>query len=564
MPIRNNHWYNLNEQRKYPLDDTATAVSDAGAFLPAELIADLKLVWPEDYGKYAFISSATISDKLITIMFECAETLDSVIGSFTPIAGITIARSGLVSGRTYALQAFKPGVGGFIAFGSNPTEVFTGRFSTPRQSWITFRAAKPTKRPAVRTLGMANVSAGLTGLVRLNTSAPLTITKETATIDGFEQENVLMFRLTEELNNIAGGNTESVFVRYAGKCGKRVGSRTCGSPEPIETINAVGPDCDGVVTLDFRGCAVVGRNIQDCGVVIDCQFGLSAACNPPYLPNLVTGELPFEAPPVIIPPPVPPEPPVGPTVSVSDSMTTVMTLPYCDTFADLYAYGFYPVNDSLFDFVEDGSPGDPFCCDGPPPAGTEYGCSTDSVSISGHYYPIVQLSCYATSAFNALSRTNISLFALDSQSLFRRYTTDFKIVGGVTGSRENAGLVLNYRVTESGAPNYVVAKLDLITSTFGVYFFNGVNLIVLSSVTVPEARADEWYRLKLTALPNLVSKTSVLLTAELEGVTNPLVDYTINTSLIGNLWVDDAANSGFYAMRSHSRFDFFRIDEVPA
>jgi hypothetical protein len=89
-----------------------------------------------------------------------------------------------------------------------------------------------------------------------------------------------------------------------------------------------------------------------------------------------------------------------------------------------------------------------------------------------------------------------------------------------------------------------------------------LNLLPLSTVSVPEARINHWYRIRLTAVPNEVTQTSVLLTATLAGVTNPSITATINTSLLSNLWAVDAANAGFYARRSKSYFSFWRIDEV--
>ena len=63
MAIRNNHWYNLNEQRDYPVDDTASALSDDGSRLPSSLIADLRLRWPSALGRYAFISAAAVTPR---------------------------------------------------------------------------------------------------------------------------------------------------------------------------------------------------------------------------------------------------------------------------------------------------------------------------------------------------------------------------------------------------------------------------------------------------------------------------------------------------------------------
>ena len=47
-------------------------------------------------------------------------------------------------------------------------------------------------------------------------------------------------------------------------------------------------------------------------------------------------------------------------------------------------------------------------------------------------------SSYATIHPNAQARTNISIWTIDVQSLYRKYTTDVKITNGQLGSKKNA------------------------------------------------------------------------------------------------------------------------------
>jgi hypothetical protein len=111
--IRNNHWYNLNEQHDYPLDATASCVSNAGLRLPTPLIADLKLRWNSELGKYAFISSVSCTEHIITVMIEAVDTLDNVANNSVLIAGISVPKAELTPYRTYRLDTFKPGVAAF-------------------------------------------------------------------------------------------------------------------------------------------------------------------------------------------------------------------------------------------------------------------------------------------------------------------------------------------------------------------------------------------------------------------------------------------------------------------
>ena len=589
MPIRNNHWYNLNEQRYYPLDDTASARSDNGDLLPNSLLSDMRLCWPTEYGRYAFISAAAITPNLITVLIEVTNTLDNSPSTSVLIAGITLPKEEIINGRTYALTAFKSGVGGFIVFGADLDQNYSGRFSSPSQSLLTPRAARSSRLPPVPTIKVEDNAVALSGLVKLTAVSPLQLVKETRVINGVEYSNVVVFRLKEEAQT-AGvtTTTDSVFSTFSGLCGKRSGAKTCSDPQPIQFINGVAPDCSGVLTLDFQGCAVVGRNTKDGGVIVDCSLGLSASCTPAYLPTLSTGKLPSESPRVIIIPTRPPTPPVVPDVSISEVIRTVLTLPYCDTFDEMIAVGFYPMGDSLFDFISEDSPGENDCCVG---ALTGYGCDmsisvsssidydvsyslsnslsnsmSHSVSYSVATVPIIRqieiASSYATINPNAQARTNISIWTMDVQSLYRKYTTDVKITSGQLGSKKNAGIVINYRQVLPSVVNYLVAILDIDNSTFGIYFFNGLVLAPLVTAGVPKVKVNDWYRISFAIIPNNITQTSVQLSAILTGVTDPTISTVLSTSISANLWQTDAGNAGVYARRSRSYFSFWRVEEV--
>ena len=67
MAIRNNNWYNLNEQRDYPVDDVASALDDSGKRLPMSLITDLQLRWPKELGQYAYVSAASVTEGIVRV-----------------------------------------------------------------------------------------------------------------------------------------------------------------------------------------------------------------------------------------------------------------------------------------------------------------------------------------------------------------------------------------------------------------------------------------------------------------------------------------------------------------
>ena len=323
---------------------------------------------------------------------------------------------------------------------------------------------------------------------------------------------------------------------------------------------------------------MVGRNVSDCGVIVDCGLGLSSSCEPAPLPNLTTGKLPSEIAPIIIPPTIPPEPPVNPDVSISESATTVLSLPYCDRFDDGVAYGFSLVGESSFGFIADDSPGEEYCCSGPPEAqstGATDGCAvSQSVSVSGGWEkePILEVaSSYGPITTAGLLGTNISLFTSDVQCLFRKYTTDVKIryntyddnSSYASPPENNAGILLNYRLTSSSVPNYYVARLDIVTSTFGIFFFNGASLVQVAAVQLPDVRNGDWYRITFAGVPT-ASQTSINLTATVEGVTDGTISATVNSTVTSSSFGQDSGLAGLHNTRSYSTFSFWRIDEVTA
>lgn len=578
MSIRNNHWYNLNEQRNYPIDATASCISDDGARLPNDVIQDLRISWPKSYGMYAFISGLSATEHIVTVLISVSSTADNSPDDSSLIAGVTVPRNSLVPGQTLALTTFKDYVGGFITLGNINTKIYTGKFGSPSQTLLTARAARPYRSPPIPTIRVNGSAAGLSGLVNLTAVAPLKLTKETKTIDNVEYDNVIVFSLFQETSNITTQEEEvSVFQTFAGDCGKRIGARNCPDPQPVETINGVSPDCDGVLKLTFDGCAVVGRNTQDCGVIIDCSLGLTESCEPPYLPTLDEGLLPSEVPSLLNPIPAVPEEVIPPTISISETIVTILSLPYCDTFDDGFAYNFSPLGDSVFSVIGDDSPNENNCCLG---ADQQYACSesvSDSVSYSYSESGSQQTgwrvekqyinnvgsiaSSYGAFTSSADYRRNISLFTGDVQTLFRKYSVDLKVIDGPEGTLKNAGIVINYRLLESGDPVYLLALVDITRAVFGLYYFNGTQTITITETNILALKSNEWYNMTVKTLVS-ENKAQVNFVLTLEGIDNTSINSTINTSISSSLWVTDSGNSGLYSYRSRSYFSYWRIDEA--
>src|SRR5687767_6457318 len=131
MPVYNAGWYDRNEDRKYPLDDAATAIDVSGNFLPPSIITDLQVRWPTPGGRVAFLGAVSVSPTLVTLTIEAADAIDSV-ADFTPLAVLSVKRP-VREGVMYALVPQASGVGGWVVFGSgaNGPETYYGKFAGP-------------------------------------------------------------------------------------------------------------------------------------------------------------------------------------------------------------------------------------------------------------------------------------------------------------------------------------------------------------------------------------------------------------------------------------------------
>ena len=98
MSVRNQDWYDLNESRTWPFDDTAGLLDSSGKRLPNDLIADVYLRFPIEYGDRAFVSSLTISNSIVTVTFLATGA------DFTPLASVSLPKP-VEKGIHYALES---------------------------------------------------------------------------------------------------------------------------------------------------------------------------------------------------------------------------------------------------------------------------------------------------------------------------------------------------------------------------------------------------------------------------------------------------------------------------
>lgn len=557
MPIRNLHWYNQNEGIAYPVDEAASAVDDTDTALPSNILVDLHLRWPEHLGRYAFLSAVSVTPSLATITIQATDDLDSP--GLTPLAVLTVVKP-IEDGRVYPLRPQAAGVGGWAVFGSGVEDhEYAGRFSSPRQGRLAPRAARSYRPLPVKSASIEHASRKLTGVVTLRATLPLLMAKEEREIGG-ELHDCIVLRLTDvvgadgfvippEAAEISGFKETSTFLEFAGPCSSRPESGTCGTPQPIEFINAVSPDCDGVITLEFRGCATIARILDLCGIAIDCGLGMTDACQPPYIPDS-EGRLPSEFAPVVIDPPLEP-PPEPPPEGTSESLIEFGELPYKDCFFDGVADDF-SIKSGMWQMVADDDTPGIVCAD-------ETYVVSQSLSQS---FVSLSLGRFLGSLGTATASTrNVIVWeGFDDSATNRRVQTDVKMLPGPSGAKHNAAIVMNWKPhpSDSNRSVYFVAEIDYDNQLFRVARFNGINFIPIVPVSVPGLTLDEWYRIEVKVTPTSPGQT--LIQARLTSVLSPeTIDVTI--SVVVNTYAPSDGRFGFGSTRSLARFGYFLIEE---
>lgn len=538
MPVRNHHFLDANAGRAYPVDDAASAMSDAGDRLPPDLLVDAALRWPEALGDCAFVAAAAVTDRLVTLTFQAARGPDDA-ASFAPLAVVSVPRPVDV-GRMYAVAPQVPGVGGWVAFGGGANgRPYRGRFASPAQARLTPRAARPYRPLPVTGLAAEDAAAALTGVVTLAASEPLAVAKEERFVDGANRDCVVL-RLVD-----AGGGGESPFFAFAGPCGGRPESGTCGCPNPIEFVNGVAPDCDGTLTVEFAGCAVVAAAGDGSAAVVGCELGLVDACRRPALPS-AAGLLPSEVPAATIPAPPPPPPPPPPGGD-SDTLVPLPDPLLVCFFADAEAN---PLE------VESGAFGfDPE--DGPDPQCFEEFAASLSASGSASAYSAPGGSHAATS----VATRNAAVYAGDSSAVYRRVTVQFKLAPTLPGDRKNAHLILNSREHPDDAALRVfhAVEVDYAAQEVRVSRFDGRHFATVAGAVVPGIVTGAWYKLTVTVLP-FGQPGGAAVTARVQSVTPPLaVDETL--AVYVDAYGPATGKFGLGSRNAYAKFNYMRIEE---
>lgn len=597
MSIRNHNWLNAQATRRYPLDDNATGTGDDGTRLKDDILVDLHLRWPRIAGQYAFLGGLTVTNNIITAVILAADDVETA-ENFTPLASVTAVQP--VNRHQFInVEPLYPGTGGFVAFG-DVSENFSIRFSTPRQGLLAPKVARPYDQlpiPTMRKFGRAD---GLVGLVKILPGQDVEIVKETVTLDD-QDKAAMVIRL---LNPTSQRN---VLSDYIGPCGKRPESRNC-ARDGIETINGVGPDCDGNLEIEFRGLVpgpYASCGSEGAGITLDQSLGIDDVCtaqNPerfagsdycvPYSSSSM-GSLSSEQP--------PPEPSSSSSAGGGSSEAIPCEeLPFLDCF-DTILHPSWLAKIGSYTFVESDSPGEPACLT---PA-TCYDRWSSFSSFSSRDSLSSSVSCPSLSSSSGQSLSSCSAGFRDwirttkwavpwsSESSYscnealeqairlndssrrnalvwedcgvdssdgKRVTTQLKLTNNA--SRRNGGVILNYHLVDpftNPRIEYFVAQINQNDNRVELVRFNGAALIVENFATpaVPFSFTD-WYQIVAEAT---VAGSNVQIDVEVSNVSTPSWP-TVSFSLLTSRWGNSDGHYGIHTNRAITDFSFWRLEDA--
>lgn len=233
---------NLNDIRAYPFTDNSSRRDDNGNVLPEYVLNDCHLWWPDEYGTVGAVSSVTLSPSLLSVAFVAHDPDNDVS---TLIATLIIDRPGTPY-KSVEVKPLKSGVGGWASAGNipqAPSGVRTWHFSDVSNSTLLPRLAQAYTPYPVTSLGKDGLARALRGQVKLIAGSNLEIVEGYRYIDG-KYTRCVVFGLDSD-------QLPSLYDYFAGPCGKRPESRNC-DRAILRTINGVGPDGDGVLTVEVN------------------------------------------------------------------------------------------------------------------------------------------------------------------------------------------------------------------------------------------------------------------------------------------------------------------------
>jgi hypothetical protein len=289
MPeLINREFLDLAEERSFPLDESATGLSDQGTTLPNSILADARLTLDPSLGQSVFVASVVVSDELINLTLVVTDevqfkptalaqetygnneyedpnnspyfnsdqdedflsnTSPTFAGTGTsspiiPLAVVTASLKDAVKGLPIRVEPLTDGVGGWVVFGKELRQHIGGTwtFSSVSQSSVSRRSIHFLNFSRVKTIKKAGEQSAVQGAVTIDGENGIAITQNSGTNllvkgDGVEET---ISRDTLSVG-FSGDLLKANLEKYIGPCGGRPDAASCYRGEPILSINGVKP-----------------------------------------------------------------------------------------------------------------------------------------------------------------------------------------------------------------------------------------------------------------------------------------------------------------------------------
>lgn len=513
MSVRTRNWYAARGTQAYPVDENATGLNDNGVSLPHDILVDCSINWDPSYGQYAFISSVTVTDKIVSIIISACDT-PTTASSFIPLAVVTTPQP--VNAFThYAVEALQPGVAGFIVFG-DVRDTYSGRFSTPAQSLLRPACAYPTHSFSVPTVRKYGMDVGLRGLVQLAGIDDIEVVPAQVVINNVETA-VIAFRLA------ASTTLRTPLRDYTGPCASRPESENC-IDAGIEKINEISPDENGNINIIFQdliaGPYGSSCNSEAAGITIDQELGLADVC-----PDNDYGKF---------------------------SGSARCSLTEYSTSSDSSSSG--SASESSIGTCE-------------LPFSIDWESSSSAFEDTGFSVKMGDFENvdYAGNRVYQAKDTTTRNLAIKQDCLIpelygKEISVNFNMPNEVL---RNAMLVFNYRIVLSGGAHveYFGLEVDARMGRLNLLRFNGTTFVTDYAVPLTTGIAtDHWYELKVKVAEQ--SETITCLYLEITGITNPSWPGVAFTFLTNKYHYGEHRFYGISALRSTTRFDNFIVKDT--
>ena len=272
----NLQWYNTNEQRNYPLAESASGLTIDGQVLPDNVLCDLRIHFPYSYVdiqgdthvlESAYVSSVTIADDYAAISICSTQGNELLASAQIQNPEIGIPYSLVAIGPWYLV----PKISGWVVFGNGIHEPGTYVFNDPSASELSPHACNIMNHSVLRIVSATN-SAQLSGVVRFVGIDNIIVRTFGLNVDGLTTQAVgIGLDVTTD--------PPGMLLQFAGPCSQRPSEGTC-RPQLMEYINGVGPDEDGNIVIEFPDTFIVNVQDDESTIVLDSNLSLDDVCEP--------------------------------------------------------------------------------------------------------------------------------------------------------------------------------------------------------------------------------------------------------------------------------------------